>query len=325
MKQNRRFFTESHRSDRKASLLSPAILSFACAALLLITRLLDGILLSGDGIYLSVVVLQIIIFLLPASIWIGLRGEGYVSKIRLKPGKPETLLLSLSASFVLITGGLLISLFCSGLHNLTGTFTLYETFQNDVGSGFSGPPLYLILAYAVLPAICEEILFRSILCAEYERHGLSVAVLASTVLFSFLHFNFVGLPVYLFSGFVLAVTAYLCRSVWGAIIAHFIYNLFGLFGQPYISTFYEITGSVALFYFVLVSSFLLSLALFCGETARLCKLYAMRNYEHIPVPKTREGLSVPFHVRCKVALLRPDAIGTAILWLSASILFLLID
>ena len=325
MAKNKPVFSRIVESARKGTLVSPAILACVSATLLLATRLLDDILLTGDGVYLSVVVLQIIIFLLPAGIWIRLRGDGYLTRIRLKPGKPETLLLSLASSVLLITGGLLLSMVFSGINNLTGTFSLYETFQTDIGSGFSGPTLYLILAYAVLPAICEELLFRGVLCAEYERHGVSIAVLSSTLLFTFLHFNFGGVPVYLFSGFILALTAFLCRSVWGAVLAHFVYNLFGLFGQPYISAFYEITGSTALFLFVLIFLFLLSLAIFCGETARLCRLYAARNYAHIAVPKLRDGSPVPFRVRCRFALLHPDAIGTALLWLSASLLFLFLD
>lgn len=301
---------------------SPATLVLVSSVLLLVTRLLKSFLLQGSGAYVSVVVLQIIIFLLPAGVWIRLRGDGYLSRLRLKPGKPESLLLVLAASLLLITGGLLLSMLFSGINNLTGTFTLYETFRIGDGGGFSGPALYLILAYAALPAICEELVFRGILCTEYERHGVSVAVLASTVLFTCLHFNFGGIPVYLFSGFVLAVTTYLGRSVMGAILAHFLYNLFGLFGQPYIRSFYEITGSTALFLFVIIALFLLSLAVFCGEAARLCRLYAARNIPNLEVPKAKDGTPVPFRVRIRAVLLLSDSLAVYAVWLIASVLFL---
>lgn len=301
--------------------VTPAALILVSAALLLITRLLSPLLLKGTGLYIGVVVLHIMIFLLPAGIWIRLRGDGYLSRLRLKPNRPESLLLSLAVSGLLITGGLLLSMLFSGLNHLTGTFTLYETFQTNE-SGFSGPTLYLVLAYAALPAISEEIVFRGILCTEYERHGTSIAVLLSTLLFTLVHFNLLGIPVYLFAGSILAITTFLCRSVWGAILAHFIYNLFGLFGQPYIASFYEITGSTALFLFVVIAVFLFSLALFCGEAARLCRLYSMRNFPNIEIPKRKDGQPVPFRVRARAVLLKPDVILLVLLWLASSILFL---
>lgn len=311
--------------NRKVLRFSPAVLPLVSAILLLVSRLLDDVLLSGDGIYLSVVVLQIIIFLLPAGIQILLRGEGYLSRLRLKPAKLETLLLSLSSSVILISGGLLLSMLFSGIGSLPGTFTLYETFRTDEGGGFSGPTVYLILAYAALPAICEELLFRGILSAEYERHGVSVSILTSTLLFACLHFNFGGFPVYLFSGIVLSITTYFCRSISGAVIAHFIYNLFGLFGQPYLNSLYEITGSRALFVFLPIVLLILSLAIFCGEAARLCKRYAERGLTPIDPPKAPDGSVVPLKVRLKAVLLTPDAACLYAVWLFASILFLFID
>lgn len=301
--------------------VTPAALILVSAVLLLITRLLRPLLLEGAGLYIGVVVLQIMIFLLPASLWIRLSGDGYLSRLRLKPSRPESILLSLAAAGLLISGGLLLSMLFSRLGHLAGTFTLYETFHTKEG-GFSGPTLYLVLAYAALPAITEELVFRGILCAEYERHGTSIAVLLSTLLFTLVHFNLAGFPVYLFAGFVLSVTTFLCRSVWGAILAHFIYNLFGLFGQPYIASFYEITGSTALFVFIVIAVFLFSLALFCGEAARLCRLYAMRNLPNIEVPKRKDGTPVPFRVRARAVLLKPDVFLLLLLSLASSILFL---
>lgn len=316
--------TNTGRAPLYRRLLSPAVLPLVSAVLLLITRLLRGVLFSGDTLYVTVVALQIIIFLLPVGVFIRLRGDGYLPRLRLRPGRPESILLTLSASLLLISGGVLLSMLFSGINNLAGTFTLYETFRTGDGGGFSGPTVYLILAYAVLPAISEEILFRGVLLAEYERHGVGIAVVVSSVLFAAMHFNFGGLPVYLFSGAVLAVTTYLSRSVTNAMIAHFLYNLFGLFGQPYLRAFYEITGSTSLFLFLLVALLLLSLAVFCGETARLCRLYATRNVKHLEPPKTRDGQTVPLKIRVKAVFLKPDAIACYVLWLAASILFLFV-
>ena len=62
----------------------------------------------------------------------------------------------------------------------------------------------------------------------------------------------------------------------GAMLAHFLYNLFGLFGQPYISTFYNITSSTELFFIILGILFFASGAIFCAEAARHYKNYMRR-------------------------------------------------
>ena len=315
--------TRTAGTPRAFRYISPAILPLVSSVLLFFTRLLRDLLFQEDALYVTVVALQIIIFLLPVGVFIRFRKEGYLSHLRLRPGRPETILLTLAASPLLITGGVLLSMLFAGINNIAGTFTLYDTFRTGEG-GFTGPTVYLILAYAVLPAISEEILFRGVLLTEYERHGVGVAVAISSVLFSVIHFNFGGLPVYLFSGFVLAVMTYLSRSVWNAVIAHFFYNLFGLFGQPYLRSFYEITGSTSLFLFLLIALLLLSLAVFAGEAARLCKLYATRGVRHLEPPKTRDGVVVPLKVRLKAVFLKPDAIACYGIWLVSAILFIFV-
>jgi hypothetical protein len=129
------------------------------------------------------------------------------------------------------------------------------------------------MAYAALPAICEEFIFRGILCREYEFGGVLRAILLSSLFFACLHFDLRNFVVYFFAGVILALAFYATRSLIGSMIVHFLYNLFGLFGQPYMNTLYSITGSSALFIFVLGTVFLLSAAIFCASAAKLYRTY----------------------------------------------------
>ena len=138
--------------------------------------------------------------------------------------------------------------------------------------------LYLVLAYAVLPAICEEFIFRGIVCLEYENGGVMRSVVFSALFFGMLHFDLTNLPVYIFSGAVLALTLYATRSLFGAITVHFLYNLFGLFGQPYMNALYNLTGSTNFFIFFATTLFLLSAIVFCAEASRLYRQYLYKNY-----------------------------------------------
>lgn len=257
--------------------LHPTVLVLATYVLLLLSKLIDIALINRENRYYSVVILQMMIFLLPGAIWCVFSGERYVSGLRLRPIRANSILLIVAAAVLMSAGGILISILFGGLGSLSENFSLYDTFVSGDDGTASGT-IYLIMAYAVLPSICEEFVFRGILCREYERGGVLRAIVLSSVFFALLHFNLANLPVYLFSGAVLALTFYATRSLLGSILAHFLYNIFGIFGQPYINNLYEITGSTRFFVFLVAVFFLVSAALFCGEAARLYRQYLWRGY-----------------------------------------------
>lgn len=252
--------------------LRPTVLVLATYILLLLSKLIDITLINRENEYFGVVILQMMIFLLPGALWAMFSGERYVQHLRIAPIKLECTALIISAAVAMTAGGLLMSILFGGLDSLSSSFSLYDTFISK-DDGTVPTKLYLVLAYAVLPAICEEFVFRGILCHEYERGGVLRAIVFSSVFFGMLHFNIVNLPVYLFAGAVLAMTLYATRSIFGCMLAHFLYNLFGLFGQPYMSALYNLTGSSNFFIFFITVLFLGASALFCEEAARLYKKY----------------------------------------------------
>lgn len=251
---------------------TPVTLALTAYCLLLLARLIDTSVLTRDNEYFSVVVLQIMIFLLPAFAYIRWRGDALRPKLRLHLFRADHILIILSAVLMLMGGGMLLQLLVGARH-VSGSFTLYDTFisKND---GSAGNAAYLILTYAALPAFCEELVFRGIFCAEYERHGASCAALMSMLFFTLLHFDLRHAPVYLFSGLVLCAVMYATRSLFAAMAVHFCYNLFGLFGIPYVSAVYISMGQVWVLIFALIVVLLFGAALFCGEAARLYRSYA---------------------------------------------------
>ncbi len=261
----------------KVLILQPTALVLATYILLLFSKIIDLTLLNRENEYFSVVILQIMIFLLPSAIWCKLSGDKYIRGLRLRIPKGDCAILICSASLLMICGGLLCSVLFGGLESLSENFSLYNTFISR-DNGTIPNKIYLLMAYAVLPAICEEFVFRGILCHEYERGGVLRAIVFSTLFFGFLHFNLQNLPVYLLSGAILAITCYACRSLIGAMLAHLFYNIFGLFGQPYMSALYHMTGSPKLFLFLVAFLAIASAAIFCGEASRLYRAYLYRAY-----------------------------------------------
>lgn len=281
MKSIKSFFgkggAQKKRSAPRTVFLSPTVVVLATYILLLLTKIIDITLINRENEYFSVVILQMMIFLLPGAIWARFSGDGYVKRLRICAVKPSSLVLILAAALLMISGGLLISIAFGGLESLSENFSLYDTFVSK-DNGTVPVKLYLVLAYAVLPAICEEFIYRGILCLEYERGGVMRAVVFSSLFFGMLHFDLVNLPVYVFAGVILAMTLYATRSLLGAMIVHFLYNLFGLFGQPYMNALYNLTNSTGFFLFFTVLIFLISALVFCGEAARLYKKYLYRGY-----------------------------------------------
>ena len=260
------------RIHNKTITLHPTVLILATYVLLLISKIIDLTLINRENEYYGVVILQMMIFILPGAIWCRWGGEKYMSGLRLRLPRTDCIALILSASLLMATGGMLLSVLFGGTESLSQSFSLYDTFISKDNGTVPGA-IYLIMAYAVLPAICEEFVYRGILCREYEHGGVFRAIVVSAVFFALLHFNLAYLPVYLFSGVILAMTLYATRSLFGAMIAHFLYNIFGLFGQPYMNNLYHITGSMRFFLFLVTSLFLISAAIFCGEAARLYRKY----------------------------------------------------
>ena len=241
-----------------------------------------------------VIPFQLLIFLLPTYLFARFKSPksplDYIMKLRMRLPAPNQIPLMLSSLIALISGTLLISMIFGGTQSLSDGFTLYNTFVSQTDFGFF-KTIYLIIAYAAVPAICEELVFRAILCREYERFNVLLGILSSSVFFALLHFDLKLFPVYLFSGILLALSMYATGSVIVPVIIHFFFNVVGLFGQPYLSAFYEVTGgSSGLFAFFAFVVFMLSAALFCNFASksyqRRSKYSNMQNRPLLPSPDT---------------------------------------
>lgn len=254
------------KHDRPAFLAGiAALVSYVSllAARLIDTALFDRT--TGRGM---IVLLEFLIFILPLALVIFIQRDALTpSALRLRFNRRPHIWLTLSATAVLIIGGFLLTIAVGGVENVAGDFKLYDTFISRPGEGFFGH-VGLIFTYALLPAICEEMMYRSLLCYGYESGGAARAIILSSILFGLLHFSIQLLPVCFFAGLLLALVLYATESVIAPIVIHFLYNLFGIYCQPYVTAFYRTTGSRTLFVIFTVALFLISAALFCFSASR---------------------------------------------------------
>ena len=294
----------------------PPVLVAITFVLLLLSRLIDTRLTNRNNEYVVVILLQLLILLVPAVIYGKLRGESFSSRIRMRPPRPEHLWFTACMLIIMICAGLLCSILTGGISSMTGNFTLYDTFVARL-NGNVAETIYVILAYGLLPAFCEELIFRAILCAEYERFGVGVSITVSALFFAMLHFSFPLFPSYLVLGALLAASMYATRSFFTPLILHLCYNLFCLFGQPYLSAFYVRTGNNDIFIFCLVLLFLLFAAFATGEARKIYHVYAKNNLDSSYAPQTALRALPQALWR---ALRSPAAALCLCIWLAMSIL-----
>lgn len=268
---------------------APPILVAVVFALLALSRLLDPLLGDRKSTYAVVILLQVLILFVPAAVYAFRRGKDFLPRLRLRLPRVPHLWFLFCMLVVMISGGLLCEILTGGISSLTGNFKLYDTFVAR-SDGSVAETLCLILAYGILPAFCEELIWRAFLCAEYEKFGVGVSVTVSALLFAMLHFSFPLFLSYLFLGALLAGAMYATRSFFAAVLLHLCYNLFCLFGQPYLSAFYVNAGSNEIFIFCLVVLLLLFGAFAVGEARKIYHVWARRNSDSsytAPLPVKR--------------------------------------
>lgn len=83
-----------------------------------------------------------------------------------------------------------------------------------------------LIAMAMVPAVCEELMFRGLLLPALERLGAGVAIFLSGVVFALMHGNLAGFPAHLLLGILLGLLAWGTDSLWVPMLFHFVYNGF---------------------------------------------------------------------------------------------------
>ena len=83
---------KAEKSAPKRIVLTPTTVVLATYILLLLTKLVDVVFINRENEYYSVVILQLMIFLLPGAIWCKFNGDGYIKGLRLRLPKPNSVL-----------------------------------------------------------------------------------------------------------------------------------------------------------------------------------------------------------------------------------------
>lgn len=289
----------------------PIFMIFVCVLILLTDGVRFG---SGDGVdmYLSFVAVQLIVFMLPCVFYVRYRFLDIRESVRVRLPSPDKIMFTVLCALVLI----LTSMTMSAVGGVFGG--VYKGNANGISApADTRTAIYYAVCFAVVPAICEELMFRGIIMSEYQRTSVAAAVITSSLFFAMIHFDLKLLPFYFLSGLVLSMCAYASNSIIASFFAHMLYNLFAIFGGGIVDRVMRSVGSVELLAMALGALLLFILILTFGECRRIYYLYAKRNKDSSYAPKHKQGTAA---VRFASVLLSPGAIAVTVIFAVAAIL-----
>ncbi len=208
---------------------------------------------AGENVFLSLCIVQIIAFFAPTLLYYQLKHRKLSTSLLVSPIRVSHGVFVVFAALLFFTGQILLRYFMFKFFGVTvSTASTIQVSENV-------PPIQPILAFCVIPAICEEIFFRGVILSEYRSYGLLKAIIISSVFFAFSHFSFEGFFLYLFAGFMLAFITSVCRSVFPAMILHFANNMLDLYAGDIFENNVWYDTNMYFFRFVIILIFLISL------------------------------------------------------------------
>ena len=264
----------------KETMLTPVLLLAVFGLVLGVNYLPADLKGMDENPYLSVIVVQLLTYAVPCVFYTTMRGSELRPGLRLKGFSPSSMLYLLHSAVFMVCGVLLISMIMYTVFPESfeaSSLPEYAAFAMNQRV-FDG--LYLVMAFAVLPALTEEFLFRGIIIGEYESHGAGVAVVFSALVFAMSHFSIVRFPVYFFSGIMLALVLYATRSLMASILIHILNNAAVLLCEKYVLHIVD-RQNVSLVLFVLIAGAVavISGMLMCWEAQGIYRAYAEENVE----------------------------------------------
>ena len=252
--------------------------------LILSFRIAMAVFPDKTGGYLGLLILQLIIFFIPAYLYSKFISKGRLflkpEHFKLKPPSIDRTFLIISASVLLCSVMFTLDKLCRWNIGYPDGFYLYNTFF----TGRIAEPdnaFYPVITFALVPAICEEFVFRGVIHRSYEDKGFSVAAIVSAIMFSLVTLDPALIPSSLVFGLFMSFLLYLTDSLISCFIVNFIYKMFMLFFGTNMADYLLTGGNSALLFTIVLLALLLSLSVFGFECSRVFKEIAEKK-ENLP-------------------------------------------
>ncbi len=252
--------------NQKNHILTP-ILTAVILLLLIITKFLDTGIITRENEYVTILILECIIFAIPSIVFTRFFVQTPKNSFKIRLIGTGTVPLVILGSVILISGSILYGYITSGFNiQSSNAFILYDVFTAKHSSDF-WQNFYLVFAYAAIPAIFEEFVFRGVVSSKYDEISPLYSIIMSSIMFGIIHLDLKTLPFHFLCGILLSVSMYASKSIFVPIIIHFVYNFFFLFFSDYTNAIFKTDVNFSVFIFGLL--FFASLIIFMGECKRI--------------------------------------------------------
>ena len=109
--------------------------------------------------------------------------------------------------------------------------SFYDLYMKDDPLDENYKLILAVISTALVPALCEEYLFRGVVLTNLLPYGKVSAVMVSAILFGFMHQNPGQILYTTIAGIALGLVYVRTKSLWGGVLIHFFNNLFSVFEQ----------------------------------------------------------------------------------------------
>ena len=272
-------------------LFLPFLLVAVCTLMGLIALIIDKFIFPFGNDILAPLIGQFIILVIPAYLFMQLTKSNVSFVDQLKDvgfgnlRADHIFFMIFAALFMMSTSFILNTLFY-GIYKASTGFTILGIFTAGNGEYTVSPP-YLILIYALFPAIFEELLFRGILYKEFSRVNEPFAIILSSVVSAIFGFTVGGFIAAFFCALSYCFIRYVTKTLQACIIVHFLFNIYGLYLQTNLCKYImSSTGNILLLIVTLVLWLIFSI-LFFSECGKIFKLMGDK------IKKREENSSFP--------------------------------
>lgn len=208
--------------------------------------------------YIAIAIAHFFVFLLPCAFFAALGNgniNGGLSNYNLRTFSPKMLGFLAASLAMLLFSGMFIKYL---------GYVLFGNVADTVLVTSGEDMILLIVSSVIIPAVTEEILLRGVVFTEYEKSGVGAlgAIIGSSFLFAFIHFDFQNFISYVLSGVILATSLHVTRSLIAPILLHLLNNATCIFADSFLQKVSKESVSSFFVLFMLGVLFLISLFLF---------------------------------------------------------------
>ena len=230
----------------------------------------NGVKYYPDRIVLLMIIAYVCSFLLPMVFYVKLKGMDWFGGLKLALPNMRMIPFSIYMFFILAIGTVFIDYLFFSLSGETLAFPTINTGGNIVFN------IGVFLAFIFVPAACEEFVFRAVLIAEYEKYGLLLSLLATSIAFAMSKLSLQLFCVYFYASIIFFICVKLTNSILIPVILHTGYNFFNIYMENEIMGVLKSEQNRFVLLFVLSILFMIfiSLSLSAAEYYYYRKVYA---------------------------------------------------